>query len=410
MSQVENIISIKSDIKKILDSLKKHNLNRVYAEDYAENKRKKVTDLFAIYEEAHDIVLKATKSENLSSIVKEREIVEDIIFEINIILDNIQNKIDLAKSPISLQVEVNDTNMNFDFKIALQIVPDFLGESDKALDFIDAAKFYNDSLNADGKSKLLNFLIKIKLKEKAKSAFTYISCSDFDQFENLFIKRFGPKKNVATINSELAKLKQGQDTITQFAGKIEVLTHELSNVQISTQGISSAEVIRKINDEIALNYFKQGLNASVKNVVFAARVKSFAEAVSLAQEVESENAAYTANVHFAARGGNKNSGSRGNRGRNNSSRRGGHRNNSGSQSNYGNQDDNECSSGNYQRNTSGDHQNSSRGNSRGNYRGNFNSNHYRNDQAVGRVNLVTENETAPSVQEEELGAVVQIDH
>ena len=75
---------------------------------------------------------------------------------------------------------------------------------------------------------------------------------------------------------------QGNSSVTQFANKIESLVACLNELQIAELGSQNRETVLKMNDQVVLSTFKNGIN---KTTVIAARSKSLNEAIQIESEV-----------------------------------------------------------------------------------------------------------------------------
>ena len=82
-----------------------------------------------------------------------------------------------------------------------------------------------------------------------------------------------------------SKQTQGNSSATQSTNKIESLVTCLNELQIAKLGAQKRETITKMNDQVALSTFKNGLNELHRATVLAARPKSPNEAIQLASEV-----------------------------------------------------------------------------------------------------------------------------
>lgn len=188
----------------------------------------------------------------------------------------------------SLPGKSNDSSkckMEFSLKTVNSVVPDFDGNSSQLVDFLDCAKLYNDMLSDAGKVIFLNFLLKVKLKKRAKVAVTS-EITTFDDFDVFMRARFRPRVTLATLQNELTSLRQ-ENSVTDFASKIEELVSKMTQLQVIDHGDNNLKIIKSLNDVVALNALKMGASAEIKRVLLAAQVKSFTDGVSVALEAES---------------------------------------------------------------------------------------------------------------------------
>lgn len=201
-------------------------------------------------------------------------------------LDNFQQEREKQEENEEEEYREQNKMAAFDLKTANSIIPDFAG-GDAMEDFLDAIELYEGTLNAEGKIKNLQFVLKIKLKGAAKIKMKIVAePTTFEDFKKEITARFGKKESMSAVSRKIFELKQGTMSATKFAEKIEQLTNDLTNMQITHQGDEARDVLTKTNNLNALNAFTMGLNGHLRPVVLASRVKTLEEAVALAIEAE----------------------------------------------------------------------------------------------------------------------------
>lgn len=84
----------------------------------------------------------------------------------------------------------------------------------------------------------MTFILRIKIKDKAKNTLIY-DPTNFDELKKTICDRFKPKKTLASIHSELSKVKQGPKSISVYASEIEALITDLNKINFSSQGIQA---------------------------------------------------------------------------------------------------------------------------------------------------------------------------
>lgn len=178
-----------------------------------------------------------------------------------------------------------EMSLDFDIKTAGSMIPDFDGNTKQLVDFLDCAKLYNEMLKGTSHAIFLKFLLKVKLKGKAKLAISD-TIENFADFEKAMRVRFKPKTTLTRVQHELSSLTQGSKSVSEFATKIEDLVSKLTELQIAEKGDGAREIIKSLNDTLALNVLKMGSTDGVKKVLLAAQVKDFSSGVSLAVEAE----------------------------------------------------------------------------------------------------------------------------
>jgi Retrotransposon gag protein len=190
---------------------------------------------------------------------------------------------------------------SFDLEKASKIIPEFAGDYRSINNFVNLIEFYHDTLKEQDKPKLVKFILLTKFSSKAQNKIgSTTDISTFNELKLTLLKTFKSPKNSLMIHSELVRTKQNGQSLGQYIEKIETLIAELNSLQINELGVGSKDVIMKLNDQIALNTFKQGLNDRIRPTIFAAQPKTFNDAKSLASEVETPQDTSTI-LHFNSR-------------------------------------------------------------------------------------------------------------
>lgn len=421
------------EIQALFRGLKKHNSDRRYAPDYVDRKKSKLSALHNTFKQLFNQLLPTIKPDRISAFKVKGDDVEVTVSEILTILNAIQKKIDATRDTIASQSEgstnQSETEENqdqfllavedqefkeeesqkefkmasFDIKTASNIIPDFSGESDKVLDFLSAVKFYSDTLNEVGKTLLINFVLNIKIKGKAKNGISYTNIQNYTELHKAISERFEIRKTVATLTQELALTKQGNSSVSEYAEKIDKIIFELSRVQILNQNGENADLIRSLNDTTAANAFKNGLKNELKTIVLASRATTFAEVVSIAHESEAAFPKNTSQVNYVESNGQRGHNNRGNKkqsGRYNQGRGSGQSRGRGRGSNN-NQNGHNNNNRNYRGSSNSNRGYSHRGGrNRGNFRGhgNSNGNAYYNNHRVCALNETQAGSHATQIQ------------
>lgn len=178
-------------------------------------------------------------------------------------------------------------NMDFDLKSYVNIIPEFDGQFNKYSNFINFVEFIYDTLNENGKIRLIDFILKTKLSDAVRLKLAaYPKPITLNELKENISKILKSNKTSLSIQSELSRTRQNNLSVIDFSSKIESLISELNSIQISQRGEQNRELIILMNDEIALNAFKTGLNDKLKPTIIAGRPKSLNDAISLAMEAE----------------------------------------------------------------------------------------------------------------------------
>lgn len=185
-------------------------------------------------------------------------------------------------------VSESSTMSAFNVIECLKVIPFFNGDKPaEYTSFLELVRYIYESLNNDDKKKLIEFVSSVKISESVKNKLCHLpKPENFDSLKQNFESVFACQKNPLKLQSELSKEFQGNRSIKDFASSIETLISQLNSVQIKAQGADNRNIICKLNDEVALNSFKNGINSHLKPTIFAAQPKTFSEAVKLAEEIE----------------------------------------------------------------------------------------------------------------------------
>lgn len=273
---MSNIVTLIKSINNSIENFNK-NPNRDYTCTHLLNKSNELKEIKEQFSAAYYELLK--KNGTLAIELKEK-------FEqsYNVLDKIIQRKIDKI-----LKADLQTNNMaSFDIQIALKVIPEFQGDTKDLNNFLNLVEFVHDDLkDATEKGKLIKFILRTRLSEKVKNKLSIVTPpTDFTSLRNVLQDIFRVNKTPLKIQSELAKLSQGNRTVKDFASHIEDLVSQLNSLQIAEQGETHREIIAKLNDQIGLNSFKSGLHENIKNIVFAASPKTLQEAVRTASEAE----------------------------------------------------------------------------------------------------------------------------
>lgn len=179
---------------------------------------------------------------------------------------------------------------NFEISVASKIVDEFDGDNRKLSTFLGTIEFYASTLKDDAqKSQLLQFILAAKVTEKVKNRLIPTAIpNSIAELKDILIKNYKLNKNPLKLQNELHQTRQGSLNVTNFATRIETIIAALNEVQISAQGENNKDIIVKLNDQLAVNAFKTGLNEPFKSVVLAAQPNTFAKALEIATEVDSQ--------------------------------------------------------------------------------------------------------------------------
>lgn len=292
-----------SNIKSLLESIKSitvrftKNPNRTFSSEHLLKTTIEVKTIKNSFQEAY-----LELSETDSKLALE---LKEAFNKSCVILDNILDE-NINKTLTEKDLR-NNTNMtSFDITVSLKVIPEFQGEPKNLNNFLNLIEFlYDDLKDSSEKEKLIKFVLKTRLAEKVKNKLSIVEPpKDLASLKITLQNIFKTEKTPLKIQSELSRSIQGNRNIRDYATHVENLVAQLNSIQIAEQGEAHRVIISKLNDQIGLNAFKNGLQSAIKSTVFAATPKTLQEAVKIASETETTG---TANIfHYNRRFRNPN--------------------------------------------------------------------------------------------------------
>ena len=239
------------------------------------------------------ILKKAPKRKYSIKFVSEnKKLVEEIINDIL----KIESSDEIIKKLNSLKYEIysfliTETMATFNLELCFKVIPEFKGNHDDLTPFLKTIEFIHNSLKESDRPTLIDFVRSIKLSSTVKTAISTVVCNSYESLVTTLTNRYKSKKTLIQIQNKLCNFQQRSDSVKVFSDKILKLIDELNELQIKELHLNT-EVdigrIKQLNDMYALNVFKQGLNETLVNTVFAAQPKTFAEAINIAEDMESQ--------------------------------------------------------------------------------------------------------------------------
>lgn len=211
------------------------------------------------------------KQEELESILV-------ICEEIESFYQRIQNICLTSKQDISTMAE-------FDIKTASSLLPIMTGDEEVTKKLIDCAEFYSQNLKKEHEQLLISFILKTRLSESAKLRIgtNYKTCTELiaDMKTHLLAKQ-----SATALQLEMVKARQGSQNIEEFGKKLEDLFVKLTISQ-ADGNTSTFDVLRPINEKLAIQRFTEGLRNSRLSTVLAARnYSALKDAIRAAKDEE----------------------------------------------------------------------------------------------------------------------------
>lgn len=279
-----------------------------------------------------------------------------------------------------------------------KLIPSFSGNKEELSSFLASLEIVHAGIAANKQKALFNYVFRTKLSIQIQNRVRQIQVpANTKELSEALTKAFKPQKSPNVLLNELTHIVQTQDSITKFANRIEILISELNEIQVSNLGEASREIISKNNEVIAFNSFKNGLkDMEIIKTIEASRVKTFAEAIEIAEETlsgMSQNQIMYQKVHYYSNDNRNNNNNKSNTNRNNRSNNkcgkcgGTH----GDRCYAEGKNCNKCGKPNHFakmcRSKDNNGRNNDRGNRSNNYRGNNRSNNYGGNQQNRNRNI-----------------------
>lgn len=192
--------------------------------------------------------------------------------------------------PNSNNLDDNMTESKLDINMALKIIPEFSGNRSEFHKFVSCCDIMSTSLTSDADKALLAKIIITKLSGPAYHLIKYKSVTKWADLKVLLQEQFLESRSIAQLQLELLNCRQGNnESVRDFANKIEQLLNDLNDACIASQGPESATLIQNLNQKSAYQAFTQGLNYQYKVLIKASRFTTLTEAISAAVEEERLN-------------------------------------------------------------------------------------------------------------------------
>lgn len=191
-----------------------------------------------------------------------------------------------SSSQTSFKVPSTKMTTEFDLKTALALLPMMNGQEQVTSQLLDGIKLYSNMLDEDSVSKLIDFVLKTRLSANAKLRLKS-SYPTIDSLISDMQKYLIQKKSAVAILSKLHSVEQGNRSIDNFGSELESLFVNLTLSQADGDS-EKFNVLRPINEKIAIKRFADGLRDSRLSTIVASRqFESLPEAIRTAVDEQS---------------------------------------------------------------------------------------------------------------------------
>lgn len=239
----------------------------------------------AFFHDTRDKVIQIATKKNID--IKIPETIQERI--------NIETVIQTKKIETETPNTVNSCNMAEENLNATELasvsklISIFTGTKEELNPFIANLEIIIDTIPEHKRTSFFNFVYKTKLTTKVQNRLRQNQIpTNIDTLISNLKETYKIKKSPNIVINELSRAIQ-TDSIRKFADKIESLTLELNEIQISTLGEEHRDIISKTNAALAFNSFKNGLkNKDITRTIEASRVKKLSEAIEIAMETATD--------------------------------------------------------------------------------------------------------------------------
>lgn len=290
---LERIFNELSDIQITLRKLGPS--RRLQYKNKVKEKILKAKELYSFYKTIISIF-----SEQKTSLELAEYVYEVLKERINVIYDKI------LSYDFQGNVESTTSKMEkFEIKTATSLIPVMDGSESTTEKIIDAVELYSDCLkDTDQKKMLISFVLKTRLTKTAKLK---LKC-EYDDVASLLqdIKTYLlTKKSANAILYQLNNMSQNNMSICDYGNKLSELFIDLTIAQANGNE-KTCEILRPINEKIAIKRFSDGLrNKRLSTIISARNFSELKDAVRAAEDEELGQPSTSGGI-FSARGKSNN--------------------------------------------------------------------------------------------------------
>lgn len=261
------------ELKSILKNLKK-SPGRIYTQNTTREKLRQIENI----------------KENLQ-IAKETEENKEKVLAINLEFNKIYITI---KDILTNNQQIEKLTMAaFNLDTVSKSLPLFTGNFIELESFIVTSELINKTLTDTAKKDFLQYVYYAKLTSNVRTAIgNQTKPENFQELKDLLLQRYKNNKTIPELQNKLNTIYQGKLTVNSYRDKITAIIDNLNELGIRELGQNATQaeknVITRLNNKLALDTFKKGLNDRFKTTIYAARPMNLQEASDLAVELENE--------------------------------------------------------------------------------------------------------------------------
>lgn len=247
---------------------------------------KKLEEAKSEYDKLSHILSKVCLQVETSEISTEDAVlINKLVDDINALYKKINSLVD---DPIGTEVssKMATEKPNFDLKTAIPLLPTMTGQESVTKQLIDSIELYSTMINNSSQQQLIDFVLKTRLSQSAKlrlqSKYDSVSLLVKDMKSKL-LQKLSP----VAIQAQLQRSKQGHRSIEAFGSELENLFVNLTIAQADGND-SAFEILRPLNEKIAIKRFSDGLSDPRLSTIVASRqFSSLPEAIRTAKDEKS---------------------------------------------------------------------------------------------------------------------------
>lgn len=181
----------------------------------------------------------------------------------------------------------NISEMVFSVDFALKMVPEFSGNRAELHKFISCADSVAETAVTRENQTTYLTILKSKLTGAAYNLVKYKKYETYEALKAALKAQFLETRTIGQLQVQLLSSKQSpNETVRNFATRIEQLTIDLTDAMVSLEGEASLTTIENLNKRSALKAFQEGLQHPYKLIIKASRFTDLETAINAAIEEE----------------------------------------------------------------------------------------------------------------------------
>ncbi|CAH3818633.1 unnamed protein product [Pieris brassicae] len=184
---------------------------------------------------------------------------------------------------VSRRTKKEDNEDKMDLNILLKFIKPFDGSGEKLIPFLNNCGNAYDLASDSKRSVLLKYILS-RLEGKAESACAIKEFESLEQLSEFLNTQFGEKKHYSALLSDLQNCNQNNDSVNEFALRVEsCLSKLLMEVNLS-QKIKKSKLAGRIAamQDLALHHFVIGLKPQLSTIVRCRDPETLNDAINFA--------------------------------------------------------------------------------------------------------------------------------